>query len=397
MSRIVLTWELGGNFGHVGRLSGLASILAAQGHEVFLLLKELHNLANVPRQRGIRILQAPVWLPEVKGLPDPPMNYSEMLLRFGYHDPRFLGGLAEAWRTQFELCGADVVVADHSPTALLAARMMDIPSAAIGSGFFVPPLQSPMPSIRPWLNVPAQRLEQADQMVLATMNRLLEDEGSAPLGSVADLFDLPASFLMTFRELDHYSQRGEAARYYGVDFMTEIGDAVPWPDGDGTKVYAYLDPAARDFEAVVRALNAKGCRALVTARGISENARRMLETERVHIFDRPIRLAEILEECDLGITHASLATVVAFLMHGLPMLLLPTQLEQFLVGLRAEALGAAKIVNPDAPPPDYGQLVNELVSDPKYRHHAQSFADKYGDWDRKSILVGIANEIEQLV
>ena len=254
-----------------------------------------------------------------------------------------------------------------------------------------------MPSIRPWLNVPAQRLEQADQMVLATMNRLLEDEGSTPLGSVADLFDLPASFLMTFRELDHYSQRGEAVRYYGVDFMTEIGDAVPWPDGDGAKVYAYLDPAARDFEAVVRALNAKGCRALVTARGISENARRMLETERVHIFDRPIRLAEILEECDLSITHASLATVVAFLMHGLPMLLLPTQLEQFLVGLRAEALGAAKIVNPDAPPPDYGQLVNELVSDPKYRHHAQSFADKYGGWDRKSILVGIANEIEQLV
>ena len=112
MSRIVFAWELGSSYGHISRLLPFARKLKKRGHEVLLVLRELQNVGNLSVDE-LPVLQAPLWIYPPKGLSEPPLNYSEILLRYGYLDAGGLAGLVQAWRSLFTLHCSDVVVADR--------------------------------------------------------------------------------------------------------------------------------------------------------------------------------------------------------------------------------------------------------------------------------------------
>jgi len=351
MSRIAFVWELGTSYGHISLLLPFARKLRQRGHDVVLVLRELHN-ANAILGDEIPILQAPIWLPRLTGLPEPPLNYSEILMRYGYFDADGLAGLVSAWRSLFALHGSDVIVADHSPTALLASRSMGLAATTLGSGFYVPPRQTPMPNMRAWLNVPRNRLENSDVLVLDNMNMVLATHKIKPLASVGELFDIAENFLCTFAEMDHYPQR-EPARYWGACWNMEMGQEVAWPDGEGKRVFVYLNPQSRDFAKVLEAIAALGLRAIVCAPGISDNQRWLYESPCIIVSAKPFRLDRLLADCDLAIGYAGHAMTAGMLMACVPLLLLPGHLEQFLLAARVEAMGAGIAVNPESPPPDF--------------------------------------------
>ena len=86
----------------------------------------------------------------------------------------------QAWRSLFDAIAPDLLLADHAPTALLAARgRPGLRRALIGSGFFQPPAQQPLPSLREWERVPAQRLAQSETRVLDTCNAVLAASAKA--------------------------------------------------------------------------------------------------------------------------------------------------------------------------------------------------------------------------
>jgi UDP:flavonoid glycosyltransferase YjiC (YdhE family) len=394
MSRIALVWELGTSYGHISALLLFAKRLRQRGHEVALVLRELHNASGMLGDE-IPLLQAPIWLPQLTGLPEPPLNYSEILMRYGYFNADGLAGLVGAWRSLFALHGSDVIVADHSPTALLAARTMGLAATTLGSGFYCPPRQTPMPNMRAWLNVPRERLENSDALVLNNINKILATCKVRPLASVSELFSIEENFICTFAELDHYPQR-EPAEYWGACWNTNMGQEVSWPEGESKRVFVYLEPQMRDFPGVLEVVNALGLRAIVCAPGISDDMRRKYENPRTIVSGYPFRLDKLLAECDLFIGYAGHGMTATMLMAGVPLLLLPNQLERFLLATRVASLGAGIAVNPDAPPPDYSALIRMMLDAPGYRDQARLFAKKYAGFDQNEQQEDIVARIEEI-
>lgn len=441
MARIIYAWELGGDYGHIGSFMPLALELREQGHEVIFVLRDLSNAETVVSKYKFSILQAPIWIAEIKGLPDPPLNYTEIILRYGFISKPALSALNRAWIGLFALIKPDFIIADHSPVALFSARAVGLPRAVYGTGFCSPPHVSPMPNMRPWAKVPQKRLEEADHHVLAIANSLLLDMQSKapPLQAIADLFKVDVDFLCTFPEMDHYPQRKNSS-YWGPVFNINHGKAMAWAAPDVSipdvslntpiakklskkdkpskpseltkptnlvqarkRIFVYIKPSYKNYEKILACLKAMSLDArladvLVFSPGISKKLIQDYENDYLRFATEPIQLASILPSCDLAICHAGHGTLAACLMTGVPLLLLPMQLEQFLASQRLQQLGAAKIVHLEAKEQvDYNALITDLLSNASYKQKARNFAASYIKFDQKNQFKAMANKINQLL
>ena len=59
MARILLAWELGGDYGHLMRFLTLGRELARRGHEPVFALRELTHVDAVLGDEPFRVFQAP--------------------------------------------------------------------------------------------------------------------------------------------------------------------------------------------------------------------------------------------------------------------------------------------------------------------------------------------------
>lgn len=241
MARILFAWELGGGLGHVLRAAPIMRSLTQRGHEVWAALRDLSRSEAVFGPMGVQCLQAPVKTsPPARPIPNA-RSFAHLLINNGFSEPTELAALAEAWRHVYRYVEPDLILLDHSPTALLAARAHTARRAVIGTGFCCPPNVAPLPGLRPWLDDDGERLKADEQQVLDTVNQILGRWQLAPLDRLGRLYaEVDETFLATFAELDHYPGRAEA-QYWGV-WPTGTGLAPCWPTGEGPRVFAYLKP-----------------------------------------------------------------------------------------------------------------------------------------------------------
>ena len=243
MSRILLAWQLGGNLGHITPLLALAKGLRKRGHHVTFALEDTRLAADVLTREAFPFVQAPVLRSTAPDLPREPASCPEILFHCGFADSVRLTAATRAWRALYRHLAPDLIVFDHAPTALLAARGIGIPRVVFGTGFCSPPRVSPMPSIRPWQHIPTERLEASEQRALDTANAALRAIGTRPLDAFHELFDVEENILATLPELDHYGARHDA-RYWGPIYEADEGDEPRWPEGEGKKVFVYLRPTS---------------------------------------------------------------------------------------------------------------------------------------------------------
>lgn len=395
-SSVALIWELGASFGHLGTLLPVAQRLRERGHEPSLVLRELRNLAHVPESLDFRVLQAPVWLAQVSGLPEPPLNYSEILLRYGYHDAHALTAQLRGWRDMLLLIRPKAVVLEHAPTAALAARLLGIPSVAVGGAFNIPPAQSPLPNMRPWHEVPEIRLSSSDQLVLRTINLALENLGGAPLGGMHELFAATTSLLCTFPELDHYPGRS-GGHYIGPLFMPQNGEALEWPASGVKRIFAYLPPSARGFSEILDLLAASPHAAIVISPGLSDKMCAQYTRKNMILTSKPCRLEALASNCDLAITAGNNGTVSLLLSKGVPQLMFAQHLEHYLFGRRVMEMGAGETIAPDAPMPPLQALLERMLERQEYRHHAQTFAARHADSNVEQRIELAADAVEAVM
>jgi UDP:flavonoid glycosyltransferase YjiC (YdhE family) len=392
MASILYSWEFGANLGHIGTFLPIAKELRDHGTTVHWAVTHPHQAARLLPKAGFDWLQAPT-MPEQRR-EGPPLSYADILLRFGYSDSNDLLGLVVAWRELLRLTGAKVVLADHSPTAILAARTLDIPVMLFGSGFFAPPKVHPTPNMRPWSPVSTEHLLATDQLVLANINAVLQDFGRPPLETVAQLFQVAEDSLLSFPELDHYPARGPA-RYWGMLPAAVAADST-WPAVPGPRVFSYLRPETPHLEAALQALHGLPGSVLIYAPGLPAELMQRYTAPHVAFSPVPVDLKKVARQADAGLTYASPAATVAFLMAGKPVLMIPGHLEQFLFAKRVEEMGAGLIQNPEHTPHNLAAMLRQVLAEPGFSANAGAFAAKYANFDQNAVMVHIVARIEEL-
>ena len=394
MSRILFAWELGAGFGHLGPFRPIAEALLAHGHELTVAARDVQNAATVLGALPLEIVQAPLCVKTYNGLAEPPLNFAEILMRYGYLDAPQLGGLFRAWRGLLDITRPNVLVADHAPTALLAARGCNVALAVTGGAFCVPPPVSPTPNMRDWVNVPAQRLASSDETVLKVINSILP--ATAPrLGALHEIFDRVSYLFNGVPELDPFGPR-DPGSFLGLH-CGAAGTAVPqWPTGRGPRVFAYLNGEYRHLDAALAALAACGVRCLVYMRGDMPAVRQKYAGPNFTFSAELLDIDQAVRAADLCVCHANYGTVMAVLRGGKPQLLLPYDLEKFLTAAAVERLGVGRMVHPEKEPVDIGGALAQLLGNPAFTESAKAFALKHREPSIDTIIANTAQRIESL-
>ena len=299
----------------------------------------------------------------------------------GYATTDSLKGLMAGWRTVFDRAAPDLLIADFAPTAMLMARAAGLSTIALGDGYSLPPLTSPLPVMRPWARIGPSAAADSEGRILAVINALLP---ASPIRALRDLFAGLPGFLCTFPELDHYPDRRDVP-YFGAVFPASRGPAPAWPDAIGERVYVDLDRRHPALPAIVDALGDLGLPALV--QGIAHNA-----SPTVHGTATGNHGA-LLHGADLVICQGQEIAVPA-LLAGKPLLMLPVFTEQMMILHRVAAQGLGHGVAPDASPSDIQAAIRRLADDRGCRQAAARFAGSYSGYRPGLAIEAIADAID---
>jgi len=394
MGTVLVTWELGAGLGHLVRLLPIVQGLTQRGHCVYAAIRDLAAGQSVFRTGLVSVLQAPIQVRLSAGQIEKPFTFAHILHNFGFSDERDLAGRLEAWSELYRLIKPDLILFDHSPTALLAARGLPIRKALIGSGFFCPPDVYPMPNLRQWLKPDREQLRRDEDGVLAGMNRLLRLRHQLPLERITQLYaEVDENFLVTFAELDHYPNR-KAARYWGA--WTKISGKPPeWPKGTGPRIYAYFKQF-EGLEATLKLLTDLAGAVLIYSDGIHPAVQNRFASEKLRFENSPLDLDEVGRTCDLAILNGNHGTTISLLMKGRPILQLPISLEQTLLSLAIEKMGAA--LGADIKRPAHVERrLREMLNSTRFAAAARQFANRYAGFDADHQAQLVVQRLEQLI
>ncbi|MCP5145545.1 MAG: hypothetical protein H6978_12120 [Gammaproteobacteria bacterium] len=389
MAHVMFCWEYGANLGHLLIHSPLIRALLDDGHQVSFAASRADALAAAFEDLPInKVIAPPLKFTRATSRSNV-VSLAEILLDCGCAEVNVLRERVDGWREILTAQAPDLLIHDYSPAAMVANLGSHRPGITVGSGFFVPPLQRPVPPLRYWQPVDRARLVHAEQQLVDNINAVMAAEGGR-LEALADLFDSTACVLYSFPELDHYGRPPEGYRWTGA-FADSVGCVEPrWPAGDSPRVVGYLRQSPVSVQVLER-LVASGCRLVVYAPDMAADLP-LFTSPKVVRTTAPIDLVEAGKVADLAVSNANFNTVTALLAAGVPQLLLPTSVERYLVARRVELLGAGLAI-PGSNIARVDERIYALLNRPEFRRNARSFADRYSAWTRDRQV----NQMRELV
>src|SRR5207245_3064235 len=200
--RIVMAWELGANLGHLLPLIALARALRNRGHRVLFAMRDLTNAARVARE-GFAFLAAPA--SAHRGRSQAYASYAAMLAGELFPTAGSALVAALAWRSIMQAARAELLIADHAPAALLAARALSVRTALYGAPFSIPVAGAALPT---FASASARGVEAE---LLQRLNTVLDTLGASPLERVSDLYRAEVTLVRGVPEIDCFGPRAEQA------------------------------------------------------------------------------------------------------------------------------------------------------------------------------------------
>jgi UDP:flavonoid glycosyltransferase YjiC (YdhE family) len=395
MGRILLAWELGSNLGHLSRLQPLARRLKERGHEVLVAVRDLVLATEVLAPAGIRFVQSPAG-GRARGSSWQPQSYADVLLMQGWDSLPRLWGLVQAWGNLLRLFRPDAVVFDYAPAALLAARILRLPCALLGTGFELPPLQAPLPRFPGFGGAAAENARAADAQALETANRVLEAYQAPPLAALCDLFRTERRWLTTFAELDQYGPRPEET-YVGPIGGVDRGEPAEWPPGFRHRILAYVRPGMAGLPQTLRALAAEREAAVICAApGVPAEESQGLSRPGFQFIPRPVSFQALLPQASTLVSYAPAGSVAQSLVKGVPQLMTPAHVEAQMTAVRVANLGAGLILRGEETEQQIAAALRRVLDDSRFKVRALEFASRYRGFDPLDAFERIVTEIERL-
>lgn len=390
-----MCWQLGANYGHLGQDLPIAEALRETGIDVSFAISNMRLAAERLAPRGFRYVMAPV-PPTVQNPPFALGSFAEILLTTGFADQLTLNGLVHGWRQLFDLIRPDALILDYAPVALLAARLSGRPALQLSTAFDVPPATTPLPSMLPPSAAPVERLQAAESLVNKRIRSLFEAAGAKRLNSVQELLTAAPTLLTTFPELDHYGTR-DHGDYIGPILSDVPGPTVTWPDGARPHVFAYLRPSVPGIQALLDALAASGAAVVCAIPGASPALIDRYQSECFRVLPRGVPLTGLLTETDAVVSYGGVGTTAAALLAGLPLLIVPENVEQQLVGARVSAMGAGRVVLGARSQESFAQELRGLMEQSEPRHAARIFAERHRGYSTAESVQRVVKAINSLL
>lgn len=372
--RIAVCLELGAGLGHLCRVEPVVRLLQRNRAAITVVSPAGADSREVLGALDVELRPAPPHGPRAEQAAAPSHTYGQNLRRNGYGDEHWLADTLRRWVALLGELAPSLVVTEHAPAALLAARALDLPRAVLGTGFSLPPDEVPMPGLQPWFRVPESYLQTAEAATVADVNRGLTAAGLPPIQAVRDIFAGARRFLCTVPELDHYGPR-PSERYWGVAHSSPFSARPRWPSGGRPRIFFYLGGGHRHLDGLLGELGKRRLAALGYVPGLTRPDRRALARDTVRLAAEPIDSAWAPATCDCVVTHGGSWSQAA-LLRGKPVLALPQQLEQAVWSYRAGAQGLATVVSILDRAPDWHRRISELTS-AALRDRVAAFSGRY--------------------
>ena len=389
--KVLLAWELGSGTGHVRNLDAVGEALRLRGVNPVYVLRTLQSVACMASAQSCRIYQAPVLVERHASYPGIAASYAELLERVGYTDTDFVSGQLMAWRSIIEAERPDCVIVDHAPGALLVAGRLGIRSVAIGTGFTIPPRDKPIPALAD--EVPRDRLVAVEDRVLRTVNQSLSAAGYRGIDSVAEILATDADYILSFPELDHYTQRS-GGHYLGPIETAAHAARPEWPAAGSKRVFVYYHHSYPLFDWLHGQLVRSGLSCLWVAPGISLQDAQRLSSASVRVIAHPLDLGTIAREATMTICHGGHGVCAELLREGQRLLILPHYFEQAVLARSLSQQGLA--VTPAAGKNELTDLIDRTLTSAQLVENIRKFVHRYRDWDPGSRLRLLLDTIEEI-
>ena len=388
-ARVLLAWELGGNLGHVVTLLAVARELRARGHKVMFALRDLTHAGHIARD-GFTFLPAPAQLHQRRIATY--ASYAAMLAGevFPSANATLVGALA--WRSILRATRPELLIADHAPIALLAARGEKLRTATLGAPFTIPLAGAPLPV---FLKEGRAAAPEEEARLLKRLNAALDALRAPRVDAVSDLYRTDATMVRTLPELDCFGPR--PAGSYVSPFGSDAGEEVPaWPRAGGQKALVYLKAGAW-VRPVLETLARSGMSTVAYIDQGNTRRRTPLERPGLSVTHVPYKASEMIPQSDLVICHGNHGTVAATVLAGKPLLMLPNYVEQVLTAARVEKAGTGVIASGKPAAALVAECLEKLRPGAPVHARAARLAERYRAGRGAGMLVETLNRIDAVL
>lgn len=327
------------------------------------------------KHEKVSLIQAPRLRPRTRHRV-PPVCYADMLLHEGYEDSAALEGAIQGWESIIEFVRPDALVYNHAPTALIAAKGKGVPVLLSGTGFEIPPPRSPQASFRPWEAIEPAQLLQTEWRCVERINESLERRSGYRLSALHEIFESSQVNLATFEELDPFGPR-EGVQYVGPVHALPAMPHISWQNHSAHRIFAYLRSTVPGCEQLLVAMQQLDAEVLCVVPDMPPDwASRF---NKLRFVTHPVDLASVLPNATLAVMYGT-STIAIALQAGVPVLLLPQVIEQYLTGLPLEAMGGGLMLREGRTSTTCRNAIDQVLSTDSYRDAAAKFADKYASF-----------------